>query len=88
MPSRSNLDERDRNGNRIGPRPVVGEADPETRRRVLRERLSERQPAPPARAKREPAPAERLNGMPRRSTYDQLKERGRDIDREVDKRSR
>lgn len=60
MPSRSNaenMDATDRNGNRTGPRPKVGPADPETRRRMIQQRLNETQPVssttPPARAKRQ-----------------------------------
>jgi hypothetical protein len=88
MASRSNLENRgtDRNGNRTGPRPQVGEADAATRRRMLDQRLSERQ-APPSRAKREPAPATRSTGVSP-NAYRLLRDRGKQIDKEVDKQSR
>lgn len=45
----------DRNGNRLGPRPKVGEADPATRRAALQEALK---PGPPVkRSAPKPAPA-------------------------------
>jgi hypothetical protein len=44
----------DRNGNRLGPRPTVGPADPATRRAALDKAL---QPGPPVKSSPKPKPA-------------------------------
>lgn len=77
----------DKNGNRIGPRRTVGPADPATRRRELDKRLSEREPAPPARQKRQPTTDNTQMGVSP-NTARLLRDRGKQIDAEVDKRSK
>lgn len=88
MPSRSNLE--DRNGNRTGARPRVGEADPATRRKILDQRLKEGQSsAPPARQKRQPATSTRSpDALKLDRAVRDVRYRGTRIDDEVDKQSR
>jgi hypothetical protein len=97
MPSRSNIESRSY-GTPVGgqspgsvkaqpPRNKVGEADPETRRKLLNQRLNEREPegnykAPPKKARTEPQTGVSPN------TARLLRDRGKQIDREVDKRSK
>jgi hypothetical protein len=92
MPSRSNLEARgtDRNGNRTGPRATVGEADPETRRKILRERLNEREPTPPPqRATRQPSTRTRQpDAFKVERAANDLRYRGVRIDEAVDKASK
>jgi hypothetical protein len=67
-------------------RPRVGEADPATRRKMLNQRLNERQPAPSRPA---PAPAATSTGggvSPNAARL--LRDRGKQIDKAVDKASR
>lgn len=65
----------------------MGEADAATRRAALNQRLNERQPAPPARAKREPSAAQPQTGVSP-NAYRLLRDRGKQIDKIVDKNSR
>lgn len=51
----------DKNGNRLGPRPKVGEADAATRRRMLDEQLKPGPPVKPASAPKTP-PAQQYEG--------------------------
>lgn len=64
----------------------VGEADAATRRRNLDARLAERQ-APPARAKRQPATSSSDATGSSPNAYRLLRDRGRQIDKEVDKQN-
>ena len=66
-------------------RPRVGEADPATRRKLLNQRLKERQP-PSSRPPPAPAPAA-TGPSPGVSpnAYRLLRDRGKQIDKEVDK---
>ena len=68
-------------------RPRVGEADPATRRKMLDQRLKETQP----RSSRPAAPAPASSGQQMGvspNTARLLRDRGKQIDREVDKRSK
>ena len=67
-------------------RPKVGEADPATRRRMLDQRLNERQP-PSSRPAPAPAPAATSTPSPGVSpnAYRLLRDRGKQVDKEVDK---
>jgi hypothetical protein len=66
-------------------RPVVGEADPATRRRMLDQRLSEREPVRP-RAARTAQQSDASGVSPNAARL--LRDRGKQIDREVDKYSK
>lgn len=99
MPSRSNLDEREKKPRsygtpiqpdvRTGPpaqRNKVGEADAATRRRMLDQRLRETEPV----KRKAPAPARTVtepSGVSPNAAR-LLRDRGKQIDREVDKASR
>jgi hypothetical protein len=78
----------DKNGNRLGARRTVGPADPATRRRMLDAALKT-DPAPPARAKRQPANDSYTTSTGvSPNTARLLRDRGKQIDSEVDKRDK
>lgn len=65
----------DRNGNRLGPRPTVGEADPATRRAALDAALRPGPPvkrAPPKRVQTPPPDASGAGGRARSKKIDDL----------------
>ncbi len=73
------------------PRPKVGPADDETRRREIELRVQEGKDASekardetPATTAAAPKPPPKTIGKPGRSTYDVLKERGKDTDEAVE----
>lgn len=86
MTSRANRNLRtDQNGNRLGPRPQVGEADRATRRAALDAALNAREPAGNySSPKRKP---QSQPGGVSPNTMRLLRDRGSQIDREVKKRS-
>lgn len=68
-------------------RPRVGEADPATRRKFLNQRLSETEPV----KKKAPAPAPAASGTGSGvspNAYRLLRDRGKQIDKEVNKASK
>lgn len=73
---------------RVGPpanRNRVGEADPATRRRMLDQRLREREPTHPRAERSQPSASQPAGISPNAARL--LRDRGRQIDSEVKKRS-